>query len=118
MWMTVLWLGQSVGPLAMGPIIIPGAQTGVLVPIPNGGTPCSGGETWSCLNMISQTLLTPNGRPYPFRGVGGGLGWGRNRRRGGGLNCCWYVCKMKKYFQVKNLKNIFLWSFIKKHKPI
>lgn len=33
MWMMVIWLGLSVGPLAVGPRLMPGARTGFLEPV-------------------------------------------------------------------------------------
>lgn len=39
MWVTVLWLLQSVGPLAAGPAIIPSALTSFLEPIQYEGVP-------------------------------------------------------------------------------
>ena len=55
---------------------------------------------------MSQALLTPHGRPYPFWGVDGG--WERcrveSRKMEGRKNCSWYV-KMN-----KKLKTIKTWA--------
>ena len=47
----------------------------------------TGGGAWSCLMLVSQTLLTPEVRPYLFLGVDGGKKgrWrGTGKREGGG----------------------------------
>lgn len=72
MWVTVMWLDLLEVALAEP---IPGAWTGFLECIPCGGIPCSAlihrGGPLSCLNLVCQTLLTPQGRPFLLWGVDG-----------------------------------------------
>lgn len=71
-----MYLGLFEEPLEVGPGVISGVEFPFGV-FPYGGMPCSnlmqGGEPWSCLNLISQALLTPYRKVLPF---GWGVCWG------------------------------------------
>ena len=74
-----LWFGQSAWPMTMGAEFIPSIWTGFLESIPYGGIPPSFTlwESWSCLSLICQTLLTPHGKSHPFWVDEGGWGEGK-----------------------------------------
>lgn len=112
-------LGLFMGYLAVGLESIPDAWAGFLKSIPYGEMPCStimlGKRAWSCLNLISQILLTLHRSPCPFWVVdGGGLRvvWVTERQNGGDL---WLVCHTQRSCQIPkdtNGKRSFLtWLF-------
>ena len=66
LWVTVVWLGQAVGPLAVGAGLIPTACTGFF------GTHSLWRNTLLSLNIVSRTLVLPQTNvPYPLRRVDG-----------------------------------------------
>lgn len=89
MWDTVVKLGISERPLAVGPESIPCAQASLLEDIPYDGMPFlalrQGGGSWFWPNIMYQTLLTPHGNPYPLREVDGGCSGGEVKGEGGGM---------------------------------
>lgn len=85
MWVTAVWLGQSVESLAVELGFITTEWTGFLNPIPvegylaqpryRGESLDTGGRALSCHSVNRQTFLTPHWRTHPPWEVDGGRVW-------------------------------------------
>lgn len=127
MQMTVLWVGKSVSPLAVGGGFIQSSWTGFWKSLPHRGILCSAsiqGEGFGpALTWYSRLYWSPHERLYPFWGVDAGLGWGGERWRDRRRRECrriygWYV--KRNAFKIQNLKKflkcIFKFSFYLRHR--